>query len=181
MSDAVDSLAAILADANRATYHDTISAYARAFGADPPATITDADVLAGIQQRAAVSAQSIVRTQADRATSLLDAQDGNIGMAQEAFSQWWAGQSELISQYEAASTAAIAAGDFIDRNPVTGTAHVEPTDTAGLDDECDEAVALGEIPLDETAIDLPAHPRCPHYYVYAFDPVADPTALWLGE
>jgi hypothetical protein len=71
-------------------------------------------------------------------------------------------KGELIAQYEARMTTSVAMDDFLARNDPGGTAHVEPTDSAVLDDDCVLAISEGEIPINDIALTLPAHPRCSH-------------------
>ncbi len=173
-----DALAAALLAANSQTYLSTIRRAVQAFGQAPPHALTDPDVLEGLESRARASADSIVDTQDDYWDSLDDDDTLTAPERRGAFERWHVGQLAMIATYESALTASIALGDFVSKNGLSGTAHVEPPDTAGLDDSCDDAVALGEIPLADIPIDLPAHPRCPHAWVYSLD--SDGSLNWMG-
>lgn len=176
---AATRLAPALETANQQTYLQALKTMARAAGAPEPRALTDADALAGIKARAAVSARSIVGVRATRMAALVQ-QHGSRATAEPAFRQWERGQGDLVSGYEARMTAAQAASDFISRNGITGTEHVEPTSTAGLDDSCDDAINLGEQPVG-TIDPPPYHPRCPHGLVYSLDAPAPGTTIWTGD
>ena len=140
-SNRVQALADTLADANTAVYLDKMRETAHAFGAQAPDAVTDTAVLAGIQERATVSAQSILNTQADRAVSLID-QYGSGEAAQPYYDAFVARQADMIEQYETAMTASQAMQDFVANNDqLEGQEQWEPADAQC--DECADAVALG--------------------------------------
>lgn len=173
-----DRLQPKLEQANQRRYQQAMAAHAKQFGTRAPKTITDADVLAGITRRAALSAQSIAQTQAGRMRALV-AQYGSRAAAQGTFDAWAKAQNARIAAYETSMAAHQAQDDFVERNQLRGTERCMPADTAGLDDSCDDAVAMGEVPIGDLP-DLPAHVNCPHWAVQTYDPVADPTSLWFG-
>jgi hypothetical protein len=75
--------------------------------------------------------------------------------------------------------------DFHQQNGIQSLFELQPTDTAGVQDGCDDAVALGETDA-QTAADypMPAHQNCPHGWVVTSvdqSSLPDQDALWLGE
>jgi hypothetical protein len=173
---AAERLAPKLEAANTKTYHRQMQATAKAFGQKPPKAITDAPVLADIRARAIVSAQSIVSTQSDRMRALV-AQEGSLAAAQAPFKAWEAQQLSAITAYESSMAVHAAQGDFVDRNQLDGTEHLEPTDAA-VPDECQDAIDMGEVPIG--TLSPPYHVNCPHYAVQTYLPPDDPSTLWFG-
>lgn len=165
-------------NANTTTYRRVMHGAAKEFGGKAPATITDQGVTDGIAQRAAISAKSIVDTRQARMASLIQ-QFGSKDAAQAAYNEWQAGQDARIAAFEASIVTHTAQDDLVANNSLTGTERCEPTDTAGLDDTCDAAVALGDVPIGQLP-DLPAHFACPHVAVQTYDTPDDPSAMWFG-
>jgi len=177
--DEEEALAALLLAANTRTYLDKLTELANGFGLDGPDELEDDDALAGLDDRARESAASIINTRNVILASIALALWPDKDAITARFNDWQAGQQELIARHETAMTASTAASDFISRNGLTGTAHVEPIDSAGLDDECDHAISQGEIPIEDIDIDLPAHPNCNHSWVYTLS--GDAEITWIGN
>lgn len=183
---AADRLEARLYRANLDTYAATLGRHAAALGASGRAPtwrdVRDPAVVQALKDRAQVSARSIVATQQARRAALV-AQAGSKSAARAPFKEWADGQADRIAPYEAGMASGAAASDFYGRNAdvLTGTAHVEPQESAGLDDGCDELIALGAVDLKDATDDLPAHLSCPHAWQVQYDPVEDPSALWMGQ
>lgn len=75
--------------------------------------------------------------------------------------------------------------DFHQRNGIASRFQLQPTDTAGVQDGCDDAVALGETDAQTAGIyPMPAHQNCNHAWVRTSvdqSSLPDQDALWLGE
>lgn len=170
-------LAPSLATANTGTYLRAMRAIARAFGVDGPTSITDSAVLKTLSDRALVSATSIATTQASR-MKLLVAEFGSRAEAQKPFNQFARQQRAMIATYESGVTNHQALADFHENNPqLTGSEHLEPT-TAAVDDECQEAIDMGNVSLG--TLSPPYHQNCPHYVEREYDMPDDAGSLWFG-
>lgn len=180
--DQIASLRDLLLQANRDTARSKLAQIAAQFGAAPPDDLRDATLLLSLEQRAQFAAESIYDTQVKRLEALLDASGGDAAWAQAQHRVWWQDQSTLIAETEANWTAGEVTRQFIGRNAgyIGGTARVMPQATAGLGDACDHAVEQGEVAVSAITIQLPAHPRCPHYWALDALPVYDPSVLWTG-
>jgi hypothetical protein len=182
-SHAIRALRAALYSANIDAYVNQLNRFARTVGHSPAATRNTLLPAAAdrLRRQADESAQSIVQTQIERGDALREVYATDPSQAADAFDTWNAAQQRMINQYESGRAAGMAMRDVIAHNPdLPARARVEPTDTAGLDDECDAAVDRGEIDAKDIDIDLPAHPRCPHFWSYEFGSVADPQSIWVG-
>ena len=163
--DAAAIKSALLA-ANRATYLAAMQRIAAAANLPEPDDLTDEDE-EGLDERAEASADSIADTDEERRQSFL-AQHKTEAEALAALLLWRRQHADMVARYESAMTVSVAAAIFIKRNDLEGTEHLEPFETAGCDDECDDALEQGEQSIG-TLGDFPAHPNCPHYLVYSFD------------
>lgn len=180
LATAAERLIPQLVARNTASYLATMRTYAKALRAPLPTAITDPDVRAALTARAQVSAESIVRTRAQRRAALND-QHTRVD-AQDLFATWQKQQQVLIDTYEAGAAAAQAHIDFVTHNVgnVTGHEWIEPQTTAGLNDACDHAIAQGHQPLGSIVPAPPYHPRCTHSVASSIERVGT-SPLWLGD
>lgn len=172
-------LAPKLEAANTKTYLRQMQATAKAFGQPAPKAITDKDVLAAIAARAMVSAASIVATQSDRMAALVQ-EHGSLAAAQQPFKDWEKIQLASISAYESSMTTHAAQADFQAANPdLAGTEHLEPREAA-VNDECQDAIDMGDVPIGTLGDSWPAHFNCPHYVQRDYQAPDDTSVLWVG-
>lgn len=150
--------------------------------------LTNPKIIAQIDTAAATDAKRVVETFNRMLTTQVDGLPADLTSAQmqEALTPFydsadtynrdvlapflirtWAGKGSL-----AAST----------QNGLETLWRCEPEMTAGLNDGCDDAVDMGDVPaMDASAISMPAHLHCPHEWVPVDVPANVPLNLWGGE